>query len=290
MNKINQGIILAGGYGTRLHPLTKVVNKHFLSIYDKPMIYYSLSILLLFKIENINIVCNPEDETNFINLLGDGSEFGININYKVQEQPEGIPHGIQKGLNKESQGDFIVILGDNFLHGREFFQQFYEKINKSSSVEIFTQEVKNPNEYGVAIYKDNKLIDIVEKPTKVLSNHAVIGLYKFNDEFTDLFKQLHKSNRGEFEIVDLLKKYNLSNIISNHVGRGTTWFDMGSFDNFFNSSLFVKTLQERQGLLISSPHEIAFNNNFINKQHLENYIKDNENSLYSASLKHLLTL
>jgi len=289
MKKVNHGIILAGGYGTRLHPLTKVVNKHFFPVYDKPMIYYSLSILLLFKIENITIVCNPEDELSFIKLLGYGDEFGINISYRKQEQPEGIPHGIQKGLTDDSKNDFIVVLGDNFLHGREFFQEFYEKINQKSSVHIFTQEVKNPNEYGVALFNDKKLEDIVEKPEKTISNHAITGLYKFNSDFSEIFKQLDKSSRGEFEIVDLLKKYDLSNVNSNNVGRGTTWFDMGSFDNFFNASLFVKTLQERQGLLVSSPHEIAYINNFIDEIQIEKYLNTNLNSLYSASLKYLIT-
>jgi len=288
MKNIRDGIILGGGYGTRLYPITKVINKHFLPIFDKPMIYYSLSILLLFRIENITIVCNPEDVKSYVNLLGHGEEFGVSINYKTQDKPEGIPHGIKTGLGNNQNSDFLVILGDNLLHGREFFNQFSEELNNSKKVALFTQEVKNPHDYGVALYKNGKLEDIIEKPKKYISNNAVIGLYKFNNDFNSVFESIKKSKRNEFEIVDILKQYGLDNIFSNSIGRGTTWFDMGSFENYFNSSLFVKTIQERQGLLVSSPHEIAFKNGFISKEYISEYIEKNSSSSYASSLKYLL--
>ncbi|MDC3103759.1 sugar phosphate nucleotidyltransferase [Acidimicrobiaceae bacterium] len=288
MKNINHGIILAGGYGKRLYPITKVTNKHFLPIFDKPMIYYSLSILLLFKIENITIVCNPEDENSFQNLLKDGKDFGVNIKYKIQEKPEGIPHGIIKGLDENQENDFLVVLGDNFLYGREFYNEFSKKLNDSLNIGLFVQEVNNPSDYGIANIQNGKVLEIVEKPTKFISNNAVIGLYKFNKDFPSVFDNIKKSKRKEFEIVDIFNQYGLNNIDVNNIGRGTTWFDMGSFENFFNSSLFVKTIQERQGLLVSSPHEIAFNNGYIDREFILKYIETNKNSIYARSLNYLI--
>mgnify|MGYP001187044589 CR=1 FL=1 len=288
MKKLNDGIILAGGYGKRLFPITKVVNKHFLSVFDKPMIYYSLSILLLFEIKNITIVCNPEDEKNYIKLLGDGNEFGVNINYAIQHEPEGLPHAINTGLKNRYTDEFMVILGDNFLYGRDFFQHFKNQINNKKSINIFYQEVVNPNEYGVAVVEGGKLKELIEKPENFISNKAIIGLYRFDNNFSELFKNLKKSKRNEFEILDIFYEYGLNNIDLSNIGRGSTWFDMGSYENYFNASLFVKTIQERQGLLVSSPHEIAFNNGFIDKAVLEDFINNYKSSTYANSLKYLI--
>ncbi len=285
---MNKGVILAGGYGTRLFPLTKVINKHFLPIFDKPMIYYSLSILLLFKIENISIVCNPEDEKQYINLLGNGEEFGVNISYAIQNKPEGIPHGIKTGIKNFPEEDFLVILGDNFLYGREFFEDFQETINKTDGASIFCQKVVNPEDYGVALLKNDLLEKLVEKPKNHVSDNAIIGLYKFDDRFNELFKNLKKSDRNEFEIIDILYEYGLKNIKVNNIGRGSTWFDMGSFESFFNASLFVKTIQERQGMLVSSPHEIAYKNGSIDELIIEKFIEKYKNSSYTESLKYLI--
>ena len=232
MSELNNAIILAGGSGTRLKPLTDVINKHFLPIYDKPMIYYSLSICLLFEVKNVTIVCNENDLVNFKQLLGDGSEFGISINYKIQTSPEGIPHGIMTGLNNMNLNKFLVVLGDNFIYGTNFFSSNIKNIKHSDEVEIFTQEVSDPQNYGVAIYENNELKEFKEKPKDNISNNAVIGLYKFNSNYQEIFNSIKKSSRGEFEIVDVLKHYNRSKVKSNKLGRGVTWFDMGTFENF----------------------------------------------------------
>jgi glucose-1-phosphate thymidylyltransferase len=288
MSELNNAIILAGGNGTRLQPLTNVTNKHFLPIYDKPMIYYSLSICLLFEIKNITLVCNKKDFENFKKLLGDGSEFGIAISYKIQASPEGIPHGIMTGLGNSSLNNFLVVLGDNFIYGTNFFSLYIDSIKHSDEVEIFTQEVSDPQNYGIAIYDNNKLKELIEKPKKKISNNAVIGLYKFKSNYQEVFNSIKKSSRGEFEIVDVLKNYNMNKIKSNKLGRGVTWFDMGTFENFYNCSSFVKTIQNRQNLMVASPHEISFNNKFINDNDLEKIIYKYKNSDYGKSISYLL--
>lgn len=288
MSELNNAILLAGGSGTRLKPLTNVTNKHFLPIYDKPMIYYSLSICLLFEIQNITVVCNENDLENFKKLLNDGSEFGIAINYKIQKFPEGIPHGIMTGLGNKSLKNFLVVLGDNFIYGTNFFSTYIKSVKHSDEVEIFTQEVSDPQNYGVAIYNNNNLKELIEKPKDKISNNAVIGIYKFNKNFQEIFNSIEKSSRGEFEIVDVLKNYNMDKIKSNKLGRGVTWFDMGTFENFHNCSSFVKTIQNRQNLLVSSPHEISFNNKFINVNDLEKIIFKYKNSDYGKSISYLL--
>ena len=278
------GILLAGGRGTRLYPNTKILNKHLLPIYDKPMIYYSLSILLLAKIKDITLICNPEDEVDYRNLLGDGEELGVNIKYSLQDSPEGIPHAINTALQVSNYDRFMTVLGDNFLYGREFFNSLENNFYKSKDISIYYQKVRNPELYGVIKWNGNVIEDLVEKPADFLSNDAVIGLYIFDSNFCNHFKNLQKSNRGEFEIIDIIKEYNLENTITNYVGRGTAWFDMGSSEDFFNSSQFVKTIQDRQGLLVCSPHEIAYRNGYIDSKRVENYIQSIKGSEYASNL------
>ncbi len=278
------GILLAGGRGTRLYPNTKIINKHLLPIFDKPMIYYSLSILLLAKIKDITLICNPEDEMDYRNLLGNGEELGVNINYSLQDSPEGIPHAINTALEVSDYDRFMTVLGDNFLYGREFFNSLENNFYKSEDISIYYQKVRNPELYGVIKWDGNVIEDLVEKPANFLSNDAVIGLYIFDSNFCSHFKNLQKSNRGEFEIIDIIKEYKLENTITNYVGRGTAWFDMGSSEDFFNSSQFVKTIQDRQGLLVCSPHEIAYRNGYINSERVENYIQSIKGSEYASNL------
>ncbi len=278
------GILLAGGKGTRLYPNTKIINKHLMPIYDKPMIYYSLSILLLARIEDITIVCNPEDEVVYKKLLGEGDQLGINIRYSTQESPNGIPDAINTALIKSNYERFMVVLGDNFLYGREFFNSLKNTFFESDDISIYYQKVRNPELYGVIKWKNDHIEDLIEKPTNFLSNDAVIGLYIFDNEFTTHFEKLEKSKRGEFEIIDIIKQYGLKEAITNYVGRGTAWFDMGSSEDFFNSSQFVKTIQDRQGLLICSPHEISYRNGYITIQDIENYIKSIKGSEYADNL------
>ena len=214
-------MLLTGGYvGTRLFPNTKVVNKHLLPIYDKPMVYYSLSILMLTGIREITIVCNPKDEPFYNDLLGNGKNLGININYSLQDSPEGIPHAINTALEVNSFDRFMVVLGDNFLYGRDFFSNLESNFISSEKPSIYYQKVRNPELFGVIKWDEDNILDIIEKPSQYISNDAVIGVYIFDSNFKNHFQKLKKSTRNEFEIVDLIKDYQLENIDSHYVGRG----------------------------------------------------------------------
>ena len=282
------GILLTGGYGTRLFPNTKVVNKHLLPVYDKPMVYYSLSILMLSGIRKITLVCNPKDEVLYKDLLGNGESLGISINYSLQDSPEGIPHAINTALDIKSFDRFMVVLGDNFLYGRDFFNNLESNFISSEKPSIYYQKVRNPELFGVIKWDKDNILDIIEKPSKYISSDAVIGVYIFDANFKNHFQKLQKSARHEFEIVDLIKDYQLKNIDSHYVGRGTAWFDMGSNDDFFNCSQFVKTIQDRQGLLLCSPHEIAFRKGWIGKDQIRRSIEQYKNSEYAQTLEKTL--
>jgi len=283
------GILLCGGSGTRLFPTTKYLNKHLIPIYDKPMVYYSISILLLSGIKKITLVCNKIDLNIFQKLLGDGSQMGIEIKYSIQDSPQGIPHAINNALKTNYYEKFITVLGDNFIFGEKFFTKLEAIFNNSQNCSIFSQTVKKPDNFGVVKLDENgKILDLVEKPQTYISNLAIIGLYIFNNKFQEYFENIKKSDRNEFEILDLIKQYSLRNIENNFVGRGTAWFDMGTTEDFYNTSSFVRTIQERQGLLVCSPHEIAFRNGWIDESDINNYINSITGSEYSEHLKNLL--
>tara|TARA_A100001011_G_C14322541_1_gene851630 strand:+ start:16400 stop:17281 length:882 start_codon:yes stop_codon:yes gene_type:complete len=283
---IKNGLILAGGTGSRLLPTTKIINKHFINIFDKPMIYYSLSILLLLKIKNIKIIIDKETELIAKKLLGNGEEFGVNIDYVLQDKPLGLPHAINSVSKEFSNIDkFIVVLGDNFLHGRDFFNSFYSLIDPDKS-NIFFQRVNNPKDFGIlSLDKEQKLIDIVEKPQDYISDLAVTGIYTFDNKFFEYFKKTKVSKRNEFEITDILKLY-LDSGKLNHtfLGRGMTWMDMGSNESVLSCSNFVKTIQERQNILVNSPHEVAYRNGWIDGSDVEKLIKKNSQSSYFKNL------
>ena len=282
----NGGILLCGGAGTRLFPTTSYINKHLIPIYDKPMIYYSLSILFLSGIKNITIVCNSKDLSIFKSLLGDGEQFGVKLNYSVQENPDGIPHAINNALSENAYDKFVVVLGDNFVFGEKFFTRFEQIFNKTEKCAIFSQIVKNPENFGVVELDNNQnLKSLVEKPKKNISNKAVIGLYIFDSEFSNHFTNINKSKRNEYEVTDLVSQYGLENVDHIEIGRGTAWFDMGTTEDFYSTSSFVKTIQDRQGLLVCSPHEIAFRNNWISEKTFKEYINKIDGSEYSENLK-----
>ena len=282
----NGGILLCGGAGTRLFPTTSYINKHLIPIYDKPMIYYSLSILFLSGIKNITIVCNGKDLSTFKSLLGDGEQFGVQFNYSVQESPDGIPHAIDNALLEKAYEKFVVVLGDNFVFGEKFFTRFEQIFNDTEKCAIFSQNVKNPENFGVVeLDNNNNIKSLVEKPKKIISNKAVIGLYIFDSEFSDHFTNIKKSKRNEYEINDLVSEYGLENVEHIEIGRGTAWFDMGTTEDFYSTSSFVKTIQDRQGLLVCSPHEIAFRNKWISEKEFKNYINKIDGSEYSDNLK-----
>lgn len=283
MNKFG-GILLAGGTGSRLFPNTIVSNKHLLPIYDKPMIYYSLSILLLSGIRDITIVCNSKDLDSFNLLLGNGEDLGIEITYSVQDSPDGIPDAINTAQSVKNYKRFMIVLGDNFLYGREFFSSLKNTIYNLDSNIFFYQKVKNPENFGIVKWNENSIVDVIEKPSEYISNDAIIGLYVFDNTFSEKFYTLKKSERGEYEIVDIIKEYGLSSFNPEYIGRGTAWFDMGTNDDFFNCELFVKTLQDKQGLLICSPHEISYRNGWISKDRLFETLDNFKNSEYAENL------
>tara|TARA_A100001015_G_scaffold206276_1_gene230681 strand:+ start:152 stop:1015 length:864 start_codon:yes stop_codon:yes gene_type:complete len=284
------GILLGGGSGKRLSPLTTSTNKHLLPIFDKPMIYYSLSILLLSKIKTITLICDKDSVEDYRKLLGSGEEFGITINYSLQDSPEGLPHAINTGLEEYPMEKFMVVLGDNFLYGREFFNKFEnDELVKDNF--IFYQKVKDPSDFGILEFDNSgELIKLIEKPTKFISNFVAVGVYIFDSEFSNYYSSLKKSKRGEYEIIDIINQYiDNKNIKSFYLGRGMSWLDMGSYDAMISSSNFVKTLQERQDILINSPHEISYRNGWISDEDILNLVSKNKESGYFTSLKDILS-
>ena len=231
---IKKGIILAGGKGTRLSPLTKVINKQLLPLYDKPLIYYPLSILMLAGIKDILIITNTGEDASFKKILGNGSNFGIKIQYLEQKKPNGLPEAFiigEKFINKE---DIALILGDNFFYGQGFTKRLKEKTKKNSGATIFTYQVNNPQDYGIVSIKKNKIINIKEKPKKSKSKFAVTGLYFFDNNVVNFSKKLRPSKRGELEIVDILKRYlKRKELKAEFMGRGSAWLDTGNIETLF---------------------------------------------------------
>ena len=283
------GILLCGGRGTRLLPTTSYLNKHLIPIYDKPMVYYSLSILLMSGIKDISIIHNSNDRNQFEDLLEDGTQFGIKIKYVEQPEAGGIPEAINLATEEGGESKTVTVLGDNFIFGEKFYTKLEEIINNTEMSSIFSQVVKSPEEFGVVqTDSSNKIVNIVEKPKEFISNLAVIGLYVFDSSYKNHFKNIKKSERGEFEIIDIVKSYGLENVNHNYIGRGTAWFDMGTTNSFYKCSSFVKTIQDEQGLLVCSPHEIALRNGWVDKNHLSNYLDSIKDSEYSENLQYLM--
>ena len=267
---IKKGIILAGGLGTRMSPLTKAVNKQLLPIYDKPLIYYPLSILMLAKIKDILIIVNKSQLDQFKKILPEGKNLGIKINYAEQKYPRGLPEAFTIGKEFIGKNNVALILGDNFFYGQNLTKKLKECAKLQSGSKIFLHPVNNPSQYGVVkINKKNKVLKIVEKPKKHLSDLAITGLYFFDNKVVEYSKSLKPSKRNEIEIVDLLKKYNKKNKLNiEFIGRGGAWLDAGSIKDFYDASAFVSALQNRQGLKIACLEEIALSNGWINKKQI----------------------
>ena len=286
---IRKGIILAGGTGSRLSPLTKVVNKQLLPLYDKPLIFYPLSILMLAGIRDILIITNPNEDINFKKILGNGLNFGINIQYLTQQKPNGIPEAFiigEKFLNKQS---VALILGDNFFYGQGFTKRLKQQIKIKSGSIIFTYKVNNPQDYGVVEIKNNKILNIKEKPKNSKSDLAITGLYFFDKNVVNFAKKLKPSKRKELEIVDLLKKYlKVKKLKVEFMGRGSAWLDTGNAENLFETSLFISNIEKRQGLKIACLEEIALNNKWISKSIIKKQINFYWNCDYSKYLKKLI--
>ena len=287
---IKKGIILAGGMGTRLSPLTKAVNKQLLPIYDKPLIYYPLSILMLAKIKKILIIVNKGQLDQYKRLLRNGKNLGVDIDYLEQEKPVGLPDAFILGKNFIGKDNVAMILGDNFFYGQGLSEKLKNCTKLKKGARIILHKVSKPESFGVAkINQKNKILSIIEKPQKKISNLAITGLYFFDNNVINFSKRLKPSSRGELEIIDLLKKYlKKDKLKAEFIGRGGAWLDTGSIEDLYKTSMFVHAIENRQGLKIACLEEIALLNKWIRKKELLNQIKFYGNCDYSNYLKKLL--
>ena len=287
---IKKGIILAGGKGTRMSPLTKAVNKQLLPIYDKPLIFYPLSILMLAKIKDILIIVNKGQLDQYKKIIPNGDNLGIKINYLEQTEPKGLPEAFIIGDKFIGKENVALILGDNFFYGQSLSRLLLSSTKLKSGAKIILHKVVRPELYGVAkTNKKNKIIKIIEKPKKFISDLAITGLYFFDNKVVDYAKKLKPSKRGEIEIVDLLNFYKKRNKLhADLIGRGGAWLDTGSMDDFYKTSAFVSAIEKRQGLKIACLEEISLKNNWINKSHIRKSINFYGNCDYSKYLAKLI--
>ena len=286
---IKKGIILSGGKGTRMSPLTKAVNKQLLPIYDKPLIYYPLSILMLARIRDILIVVNKGQLNQYKKLLPDGKNLGVKISYIEQDRPRGLPDAFILGEKFIGRSGVSLILGDNFFYGQYLSEKLNNSIKLNKGAKVFLHRVKKPEKYGVARVKNNKITMIREKPKKFLSDFAITGLYFFDNNVVKLSKKLKPSKRGELEITDLLNLYRKNNKLSaDFIGRGGAWLDTGSISDYYKTSDFVSAIENRQGFKIACIEEIALLNKWITKKHVKNSIKFYGNCEYSDYLRNLI--
>jgi len=284
-----KGIILAGGFGTRLYPLTKVVSKQLLPVYDKPMIYYPLSTLMMAGIRDILIISTPEELPRFKQLFGDGNQLGLSIEYKEQTYPRGLADAFIIGEEFIGKDSVALILGDNIFFGHDLINLLQESVKREEGATVFGYYVKEPHRYGVVEFdRDNNALSIEEKPKDPKSNYAVVGLYFYDNSVIDIAKNLKPSKRSEIEITAVNNEYLKRNKL--HVrlmGRGYAWLDTGTFESLLDASMFVKTIEARQGLKIACIEEIAYKMGYIDKKSLENLAKQIKNSDYG---KYLLEL
>ena len=287
---IKKGIILSGGMGTRMSPLTKAVNKQLLPIHDKPLIFYPLSILMLAKIKDILIIVNKGQLNQYKKIIPNGNNLGINITYKEQSSPRGLPDAFILGEKFIGKDNVALILGDNFFYGQNLSIQLLNSVKLKKGAKIILHKVNKPELYGVAkIDKKNKVINIEEKPKKFLSDLAITGLYFFDNNVVKFAKQLKPSKRGELEIVDLIKKYKKNKRLSaDLIGRGGAWLDSGSIEDFYKTSSFVSAIENRRGFKIACLEEIAHNNKWISKKEIKNAIQFYGNCEYSNYLKKII--
>ena len=287
---IKKGIILAGGLGTRMSPLTKAVNKHLLPLYDKPVFFYPLSVLMLSGIKDILIIVNKGQQNQFKKILPNGKNLGIRITYLEQKNPNGLPDAFIIGEKFIGKENVALILGDNFFYAQSLTKKLKKCIKLNRGATVILHPVRNPSAYGVAsINKKNKITKIIEKPKKFFSNLAVTGLYFFDNKVVNFSKKIKPSKRNELEIVDLLNKYKKNKkLTAEFLGRGGAWLDTGSINDFYDTSAFVSALENRQGLKIACLEEISLNNKWINKKNIESAIKFYGKCGYSQYLSTLI--
>lgn len=265
-----KGIVLAGGSGTRLYPLTSATSKQLLPVYDKPMVYYPISVLMIAGIRNILIITSPEDLQNFKRLLKDGSSYGINIEYEVQEKPEGIAQAISIGKKFIGKSNVCLILGDNIFHGQGLEENLKKAVTKKKGSTIFAYKVMDPKRFGVVEFSKNyKVISIQEKPTKPKSNYAITGLYFYDNEVVNIIDKLKPSRRGELEITDINSYYLNKKLLNVQIfGRGFAWLDTGTQDSLIDASQYIQTIENRQGFKVACLEEIAWRNGWLSDQDL----------------------
>ncbi len=285
-----KGIVLVGGPGTRLYPLTMAVSKQLMPIYDKPMIYYPISLLMLAGIREILIISTPEDTPLFQKLLGSGEQFGVSFSYEVQERPEGLAQAFQIGRSFLSGKPAALVLGDNLFYGHYLQETLLRANERRGGATIFGYHVSHPEHYGVVEFDDSgKVVSIEEKPANPKSNYAVPGIYFYDDQVCNMADRLEPSVRGELEISDLNDLYRIENGLKVELlGRGTTWLDTGTHDSLLDASLFVQVIETRQGLKIACLEEIAFRNGWTSKSDLEELISVLGKTAYAVYLREVL--
>ena len=285
-----KGIILAGGSGTRLYPITNGVSKQLLPIYDKPMIYYPLSVLMLAGIQDVLIITTPEDQSGFIRMLGDGKEFGVNLSYAVQLSPDGLAQAFIIGEEFIGSDSVCLVLGDNIFWGQGFTPILKSAASRNSGASVFGYQVKDPERFGVVAFDENqKAISLEEKPEKPQSNFAVTGLYFYDNDVVEMAKQVKPSHRGELEITTLNQMYmERGDLNVELLGRGFAWLDTGTYESLLEAAVFVETIEKRQGYKIACLEEIAWNNGWLSNEQVIQTAKALSKNSYGQYLADLI--
>ena len=284
-----RGLLLAGGSGTRLSPLTQVVSKQLLPVYDKPMIYYPLSVLMLTGIRDILVISTPLDTPSYERLLGDGSQWGINISYAVQAAPEGIAQAFILGAEFIGAGNCSLVLGDNIFYGANFSARLRQAAELKKGGRVFAYPVHDPERYGVVSFdEEGTAVDLEEKPKHPKSRYAVTGLYFYDNQVVDIARSLIPSERGELEITDVNQHYlDRGELTVEVLGRGMAWLDTGTHDSLLQASNFIEAIESRQGMKVACPEEIAFGMDYIDREELNALISDMGDTGYADYLRHL---